>query len=160
MRVHRPAALATTIVLLAACNPFARKPVEISSGEVASSSRWNATLATPSNLTGALQVKGSAWMAPGTDQNSTIVHVDISNAAPGGVHPWFVHRGRCGNDQGVVGESSDYSPLRVRNDGTASGQATLSVAEPASGDYFVSVHASPSNLQTLIACGNLAPPVH
>lgn len=159
MKAHRPAALATTILILAACNPFAKKPVEISSGEVAYSSRWNATLATPSNLTGAVQVKGSAWMAPGTDQNSTVVHVDISNAVPGGVHPWYVHRGRCGNDQGIVGESSDYSPLRVQSDGTASGQASLSVPEPTSGDFFVSVLASPSNLQTTIACGNLAPPV-
>ena len=54
MKAHRPAALATTILILAACNPFAKKPVEISSGEVAYSSRWNATLATPPDLAGAM----------------------------------------------------------------------------------------------------------
>jgi hypothetical protein len=30
---------------------------------------------------------------------------------------------------------------------------------PESGRYMVQVHASPANLQTVIACGNLAPPV-
>lgn len=160
MQARGPATLAATLLVLASCNPFARKrAVEISSGEVAYSSRWNATLATPSNLTGALQVKGNAWMAPSADGKGTLVYVDISNAAPGGIHPWYVHSGRCGSDQGILGQASDYQPLRVNSDGTASEQVTIPVPEPASGDYFVSVHASAANMQTVIACGNLAPPV-
>ncbi|HEX6533698.1 MAG TPA: hypothetical protein VF041_03820 [Gemmatimonadaceae bacterium] len=162
MQGHGPAALAALVFVIAACNPFAQKrAVEISSGEgeVAYSSRWNATLATPSDLAGALQVKGSAWMAPSSDGNGTRVHVSISNAAPGGVHPWMVHQGRCGDDRGVVGQASDYQPLRVSAEGTASQDAILSIPEPKTGEYFVNVHASASNMGTSIACGNLAPPV-
>lgn len=152
--------VAAALLALAACNPFARKhAVQISSGEVSYSKRWNASLATPAELAGAIQVHGSAWMAPGQSTNTTLVNVSISNAAPGGVHPWHVHRGQCGNDQGIVGQASDYPALRVGNDGTASAQITLPLPMPSSGSYFVNVHASPTNMGTSIACGNMAPPV-
>ena len=128
--------------------------------KIPNSTRWIGTLSSPPNLAGAVQIRGSAWMAPpvASDSGQTVVSVSISNAAAGGVHPWAVHQGTCGNDQGMFGEGSNYAPLRVNSDGTASAKTTLRDATPKSGNYFVEVLASPSNTGTVIACGNLAPP--
>src|SRR5919206_2663052 len=159
MNVQRVAALVVSLLALGACNPFRSKPaVEIKSGDVALSSRWTASLATPANLAGAMSVRGTAWMAPGRNGGTTRAYVSISNAPPGGVYPWHVHRGQCGNDEGIVGPSDAYKPLRVSGDGTATADVTIPVETPTSGDYFVNVHASPDNLGTIVACGNLAPP--
>ena len=124
------------------------------------SNTWNARLASPSDLAGVVQMNGTAKMAPGSGDNSTVVSVQLSNAAPGGEHPWEAHRGQCGQDQGVLGPSEAYEPLKVDSDGRATSSATLPVATPDKGDYFVLVHASGANAETIVACGNLAPPVH
>lgn len=151
---------ALVLVVLAACNPFKRDPaVSIDTGEVSTAERWNATLATPSELQGVAQVRGSAWMARNTKGNGVRARVSINNATPGAEHPWHVHRGQCGFDQGIVGSASDYEPLKVNGEGRASREATLDMALPRTGEYFVNVHASASNLSAIVACGNLAPPV-
>ena len=158
MQAQQYAAIAVALALTA-CNPFHHEQaVQIERGEVNATQRWNATLVTPSQLTGAVQVRGTAWMAPSSD-NDTRVHISISNAAPGGVHPWQLHRGKCGTDQGTVGSADAYKALRVDNDGKASAETIVDTALPTSGDFFVAVYASPDNLATTIACGNLAPPV-
>jgi hypothetical protein len=92
------------------------------------------------------------------DQGQTRAHVQISNAVPGGQHPWHVHRGRCGTDQGILGPADAYRPLKVEGDGQAVADALLEIPLPRSGNYFINVHASARNLSTIIACGNLAPP--
>ncbi|MFI5250607.1 MAG: hypothetical protein ACHQTF_11590 [Gemmatimonadales bacterium] len=159
MQGYRYVMFAAATVAVAACNPFHRtRAVEIKSAEVPVSSRWNATLATPTQLAGALQVQGSAWMAPGSD-NQTLVYVSVMNAAPGGQHPWHVHLGTCGNDQGILGPADAYKSLKIDGDGKASQQITLPVPIPTTGQYHVNVHASSSNMGTIIACGNLAPPL-
>jgi hypothetical protein len=118
---------------------------------------WTTTLSTPSTLAGAVQLRGSAtWMRDG---NSSRVVVSIANATPGGAHPWHIHMGRCGGNGGIVGAASAYEPLEVNGDGNASETATLSVTFPYSGDYYVNIHASATNMGTIVGCGNLAPPV-
>jgi hypothetical protein len=88
----------------------------------------------------------------------TQAQATISNAVPGGEHPWHVHRGRCGSDQGIFGPADAYKPLKVSGDGRASSTAELSVPTPRTGEFFVNVHASARNMGTIVACGNLAPP--
>ncbi|CAN5860831.1 hypothetical protein BH11GEM1_BH11GEM1_21470 [soil metagenome] len=118
---------------------------------------WTATLATPSTLAGAVQLHGTAsWMRDGNDSK---VMVSISNATPGGQHPWHVHSGRCGSNGPIVGNPGAYKPLAVNGDGNASENASLSVTLPYMNDYYVNVHAAPNNMGTIVACGNLAPPV-
>lgn len=161
MKAYRIAPLAAAVALtLIACNPFRREPaVEISTGDVARAHRWNATLSTPTELSGALQVKGTAWMAKDpAGGEDTRVDVSIYNAAPGGEHPWHVHRGQCGADQGILGPADAYRNLKVDSDGRAGASAKLSISVPTGGEYFVNVHASPSNLGAIVACGNLAAP--
>ena len=43
-------------------------------------------------------------------------------------------------------------------DGKATADVNIPVETPTGGDYFVNVHASPDNMGTIVACGNLAPP--
>jgi hypothetical protein len=136
-----------------------RQPVEINPRSQSIAGRWNGTLSTPAQLAGALQIQGQGWMgANEKNADQTLAGVEISNAAPGGVHPWHVHRGQCGSDQGIFGPADAYEPLKVEGDGRASATAELPMALPRTGSFFVNVHASSRNMSTIVACGNLAPP--
>jgi hypothetical protein len=126
----------------------------------ATGTRWNAILATPAALAGATQVRGTGWMEQrGSDSTRTRASVSIENAVPGGIHPWHIHLGQCGADRGILGPPASYESLKVGGDGKAESTADLSVPLPASGQYFVNVHASANNMRTIIACGNLTPPI-
>jgi hypothetical protein len=145
-----------TIVATGACNPFHHTANEIKVQDIPVGERWNATLATPSGLQGAVQVRGSGYLARDPNGSKAVIH--ISNATPGGVHPWSIRTGLCGNENPVLGDASAYPNLKVDKDGTAQGGATLSTPFPTSGDYSLEVRASTTNMGTVIACGNLAPP--
>ena len=146
-------------VLAPACNPFRHESaVEVSTKDENLNSRWHANLATPANLAGAIQMNGSASMAPGTRSGSTTVSLDLANATPGGLHPWQLHRGQCGSDDGIVGSSAAYPAAKVGRDGRATVSADLPLETPTAGSYFVIVRASAVNDALTVACGNLAPP--
>ena len=156
MRIVLAAGLIVSAVTLAGCggggphiNPDA-KPI---------AGRWNATIATPAGLAGALQVSGRGWMgANPKEATETDAYVSIENASPGGQHPWHVHRGQCGSDQGIFGAADAYPILKVGGDGKAHAEAKLEIPAPVQGQYFINVHASKTNMATIVACGNLAPP--
>ena len=143
---------------LAACNPFNREPVTEVTRDFNLNARWRASLVTPAALGGAVQINGQATMQPGKSAGQTSVSLSIANATPGGTHPWQVHRGQCNADEGVFGESAAYSSVKVGDDGKGSSNATIAVTTPTSGNYFVTVQASAANPETVVACGNLAPP--
>jgi hypothetical protein len=146
-----------------ACNPF-RSPlkqapvVQVSARDANANSRWHGTLTSPSALAGAVQMKGSAAMSPAGNAGNTYVSVDLSNASPGGVHPWQLHRGQCGADEGVFGMASAYKSLTVDDQGRANGSVTVPLVMPTTGNFFISLGASAANPETIVACGNLAPP--
>ena len=157
MKARQFSGLSALGLFLIACG--GRQPVEINPDAQSMATRWNATLSAPPELAGVSEVRGQGWMAADPkDQGKTVAQVEISNAVPRGRHPWHVHRGRCGSDQGIFGPADAYEPLEVNNDGRASETAQLSVALPRSGSYFINVHASARNMSTIVACGNLAPP--
>jgi hypothetical protein len=157
MKARIVAGLVASAVTLASCG--GRQPVEINPDAQSIATRWNGTLSSPPELGGVSDVRGQAWMAADVkNADQTRAHIDISNAVPGGVHPWHVHRGQCGSDQGIFGPADAYKPLKVESNGRASSTAELSMPLPKTGDYFVNVHASARNLKTIVACGNLAPP--
>lgn len=156
MRTAVATALVVSAAALAACGGHG---VKIDPKAQPVTDRWNATLASPSSLAGAVQVAGTGWMGRREkDPTQTHAHVSISNAAPGGQHPWHVHRGQCGDDLGVFGPADAYKVLKVGGNGEASADADLPVPLPATGPYFINVHASAANMSTIVACGNLAPP--
>jgi hypothetical protein len=144
---------------LAACGGGGRN-VQVDPEDEIIGTRWNAILATPPELHGALSVKGMGWLAPEDgDTTRSRAYVKVENAVPGGEHPWHVHRGQCGNDRGIFGPPDSYQPLEVKGDGEAESTAEIREPFPRAGQYFINVHASANNLRTIIACGNLAPPV-
>lgn len=154
-------AASLAILATAACNPFHKDPaVSVSAKDASLNSRWHANLASPASLAGVVQMNGSASMAPGAGGTSTVVSIDLANAAPGGVHPWDAHVGQCGTgmDLGVFGSSDSYKLLKVDDDGRATGSAKVPMRTPETGEYFVVIRASVANPETIVACGNLAPP--
>jgi hypothetical protein len=66
------------------CNPFrSNSAVKVTTKDENLNSRWHANLATPAELAGAVQMNGSASMAPSTTDGSTTVVLDLANATPG-----------------------------------------------------------------------------
>lgn len=153
--------IALALLAATACNPLRKgQAVEVRTDNAMLNSRWHADLTSPVSLAGAVQMNGSASMAPDRNGISTIITLELANASPGGLHPWGMHRGRCGPgaDDGLFGASEAYSAVTVDSDGHATGRATIAMETPRSGHYFVVVHASRSNASTVLACGNLALP--
>jgi len=151
-------AVAASLLALGACNPFHREPVTEVSRDVNENTRWRASLVTPASLAGAVQMHGTATMQPGRKSENTDFTLSIANATPGGHHPWQVHRGQCGMDEGVLGAAGAYSSIKVGDDGRGSASASVPMTTPTSGSYFVTVQASVANPETVVACGNLAAP--
>lgn len=155
-------AFALPAVTLAACtpfrSPFKQEPVVEVSKDADQNTRWRGSLTTPAGLAGAVQINGSAEMAPQDNRDRTRVSLSVSNATPGGVHPWQLHRGQCGADEGTVGNADQYKAIKINDDGKASGAATVELMTPSTGNYYVSLGASAANPTTIVACGNLAPP--
>jgi hypothetical protein len=159
MRSHRLFLLAVSALALTSCNPFRQEPaVEVSTKDEHLNTRWHANLASPADLAGAVQMSGSASMTPGSRSGNTLVSLDLANATPGGLHPWQLHRGQCGADNGMVGAAGAYPVAQVGRDGQATASATLPFVTPTEGSYFVMVRASAANDAVTVACGNLAPP--
>ena len=85
----------------------------------------------------------------------TGVTISISGARSGAQHPWHVHRGTCGSGGAIVGAANAYPLLTVGTDGTASANASISGALNEQERYHVNVHRSPTDLGTIVSCGNL-----
>jgi hypothetical protein len=154
----RTLALVLTAVALTACNPFHREPVTSVSRDANVNDRWTARLVTPAALAGAVQMNGTATMQPGQSGQDTRLRIQVANATPGGLHPWQVHYGRCGQDQGIFGSPGAYQTMRIGDDGRGETGATVAERTPTGGDFFVVVYASSANAETVVACGNLAAP--
>jgi hypothetical protein len=155
--------VAAGALALVACNPF-RSPlkqdpvVRVTTNDANVNSRWHGTLTSPSNLAGAVQMTGSISMSPGSSAGNTNVALLLANASPGGLHPWQLHRGQCGTDDGVFGSPEAYRTLKVDEYGRASSMANVPLVMPNDGRYYVSVGASVANAETILACGTLASP--
>lgn len=148
--------MSAVVLALASCG--GGRAAQIDPRQLGIGDRWNGTLATTAEMIGAVQAHGTGWMAAAEDQSRSVAGVSLQNATPGGEHPWHVHVGRCGSNGSIVGDPSSYRPLKVGGNGRAEQTATLNLPLPRSGEYYINVHASATNLGTVIACGNLAPP--
>ena len=156
---HRLILFAVSAFALTACNPFRHESaVEVSTKDENLNSRWHANLASPAELAGAVQMSGSASMAPATRSGNTTVMLALANATPGGLHPWQLHLGQCGSDRGVFGNADAYRAAKVGSNGRATSSANVPIETPTTGSYFVIVRASAANDAVTVACGNLAPP--
>jgi hypothetical protein len=84
------------------------------------------------------------------------VEVQITGGAPSAVYPWHIHAGSCADGMGaIVGPAQLYTALGAGSDGSASLTTTLPIVLDASQRYHVNVHASPSDMGTIVSCGDL-----
>src|SRR5487761_1758698 len=128
MQNLRSLALIAAALALGACSVLQPKSaVKVSAANVTLNSSWHARIASPSELAGAVQMNGSASMAPGVKRGTTEVVMTLGNTSPGGVHPWAIHQGQCGEDEGVFGALQDSPPLRVGADGTGTSRARVAL---------------------------------
>ena len=110
---------------------------------------WSSSIS-PVNNSG---ISGTAKVSSRAAEAKVDVH--IMGATAGAVYPWHVHRGTCGNDKGIVGGASSYKPITVGTDGMAEASETIKVGLNEHESYFVNVHKSPTDMSTIVACGEL-----
>ena len=110
---------------------------------------WNANITSVGGSTVSGTAKGT------TMSDMTHVTVTITGGTPGATYPWHVHDGKC-TDAGppIVGSMTDYPPLVVASNGTATATANLSTKLNEAKNYIINIHASPTNMGTIIACGD------
>ena len=142
MKIRQTSAVAI-IILFAACV----------TAPPAGPANWNANATANSAFRGA-----GASLTAHSNAGGTSISIAFREAAgmSGTVRPWHIHYGTCGNDQGIVGEPTAYPPLRPGADGTVRTNATISVPLDPTRSYFLNIHKSPTELQTIVACAPLS----
>ena len=84
------------------------------------------------------------------------VRVTLAGDQPGSTRLWYLHRGSCARDEGMVGAARAYRPIAVDAHGSGSGSVTLDAPLAEDRDYYVAVHASATDpTSDVIACGPL-----
>lgn len=86
---------------------------------------------------------------------TTAAAISIGGATSGARHPWHVHSGTCASGGPIMGDAGAYPVLTVGAGGNASASANLTVGLDDDADYHINVHRSPSDLGTIVACGDL-----
>lgn len=84
--------------------------------------------------------------------------VELEGVAAG-VFPWHLHQGSCATGGDIVGDAEFYPPLRVGSSGVASVTARLPMPLSGATPYHINVHASTSDLGTIVACADLTGPL-
>ena len=152
----RIATLAVALLLTAACSRTVKVETDPATG------RTDVDVQPPNqpegytgtiNSVGGSGITGSATGTTGSDM--THVTVRVSGGTPGSTLPWHIHDGKC-TDAGppVVGSATSYPPLVIGADGTATAEAHVSVGLNEAKNYIINVHASPTNLASIVACGD------
>ena len=101
------------------------------------------------------KIHGSASMKAGKEHNTTNVMVKISGDGASMTRPWHVHMGSCAKAGGVFGGGNAYTPIAENKKGAGESKATLAVALPDTGSYYVNIHESATAMATIVACGDL-----
>ena len=85
------------------------------------------------------------------------VRIEWADDRSGATRPWYVHRGSCNRDEGMVGAPSSYTPIEVDARGNGNSTAALDAPLVEGNSYFVAVHdAGPGATAGIVACGQLA----
>ena len=136
--------LCLALGVLAGCIPRFNPSPEAGGAQV-----WNATITSTrgSGIAGTAR----AVVRPA----ETRVTVNIIGAEPRTAHPWHIHMGTCDSGGAVVGSGGAYPPLLVGTTGAAQASTTVGVALNGGQNYHINVHASATEMTTIVACGDL-----
>jgi hypothetical protein len=114
--------------------------------------RWTATLlarATP-------PIGGQLVLASAMDEEGTIARITLQGSPSNyALHPWRIFTGTCESLGTPLGSPASYPVIQMQADGTGSSTALLHVPMPTSGNYNVRIYVSGSNMDRVIACGQL-----
>ena len=159
MRMHH-ALPALALLAAAACTPKYTTggstganpaPSTSTTGDMAGMTQYSANLAAMNGST----VHGTATVHS-MSAGQTMVEVQLSGAASGATYPWHIHSGSCSDGMTpIVGSAQLYTALGASGDGTASVTTNIPVTLDPAQRYHVNIHASPTNMGTIIACGDL-----
>jgi superoxide dismutase, Cu-Zn family len=110
---------------------------------------WSGTIA-------AVGGSGVSGTATGTTANdASHITLNVTGGTAGATLPWHVHEGKCGDaSPPIAGDATAYPPLVIGADGRATATAHLTIKLNEAKNYIVNVHASPTNLGTIVACGD------
>lgn len=138
---------------LAACGPSGtpQLPAPADPARGVAGQQWMANL----QPVGTSTVSGTANVSAGDGNQQTRVTINIAGADPGTILPWHIHRGQCGSNQGIHGDPRAYPGISAGQQGTAELHVVLPIEPPAGGNFMINVHRSPSDMRTIVACGNL-----
>ena len=152
----RIATLAVAFLLTAACSRTVKVETDPATGRTDVDVQAPGVPETYSGTINAVGASGISGSASGTTaRDSTHVTVNIMGATPGATLPWHVHDGTCGSaGPPVVGPASAYPALVVGADGRATATAHVPAGLNEAKNYIVNVHASPTDLGTIVACGD------
>ena len=160
MRAPRIALAALALASTAAC---AARPAETGSTGVSPSSatspaadmsgmpHYSATLAPVggSGISGTAMIHGM--------NGRQMVELSIMGAPASATLPWHIHSGSCADGMTpIVGDPSNYTALGTSNDGTARIMADLPITFVAGQKYHINVHKSPTEMGTIVACGDVS----
>lgn len=149
----KAAAAFGVVITLGACATSSGTPATASAGvstvPLGMTDQWAATI----NPEGGTSITGTAVALGNASQ--TRVTVLLSGAMASAVHPWHIHLGQCGDNGAIVGPPATYPPLTVGSDGSANASAIVPVGLTTGTRYYVNIHKSPSEMGTIVACGNL-----
>jgi superoxide dismutase, Cu-Zn family len=101
-------------------------------------------------------VTGQAVVTGTVGAGSFVASMQVSGDEPGAVRPWHVHHNSCAAGGGIVGTDGNYPRLEIGSTGTASAQATVPAGLDTMASYHVNVHLSETQMDVIIACGDLA----
>lgn len=100
-------------------------------------------------------ISGAVEMNPGSEANTTVVTLNLKGDTPSTTRPWHIHIGSCSKPGGVLGGGRSYTPVAGDANGAGTSKATLALALPDTGSYYVNIHDSPANMAKIVACGDL-----
>jgi hypothetical protein len=92
--------------------------------------------------------------------SSFTANLRVSGDESEAVRPWHVHQGTCAQGGEVVGGGAHYPALNMDSGGSAEATAVVATALDPAARYHVNVHRSPSEMNTIVACGDLVMQPH
>lgn len=144
--------LMTALALAGAVSACATRP-GTPDNSLAPGAEWTATLVPTTKSA----IHGTVKFVRTDPPTQTRVIFALNDGTANTVRPWHVHFGVCGNDKTIVGKPADYPPLVMSSQGNLSAIAQLPVELVKGTRYVVHIHASPSDMKTVIVCAPLMP---
>ena len=86
---------------------------------------------------------------------TTTTTVNVRGGTAGARIPWHIHTGNCGTGGPIYGQPTAYPVIVIGADGTGTASAQIQLQLNEAERYHVNLHESPTNMATIIACGQL-----